>query len=93
MDDKIININNFKDYITDLNLDIKDKISLINFISSLKSEILNNIEKEINVEIDSKKELVSIFSNKKDYKNLHNILTELLYTEKTLEFFNNQKNK
>jgi len=91
MDDKI-NIDNFKNYISNLDLNIKDKINLINFISSIKSEILNNLKENIEIDINSKVELISIFSDKKDYKNLQEILNDFFNTKTILEYINNQKN-
>lgn len=90
MDDKL-SITDYKDYISDLKLDIKSKMELINFISSLKSEIINNLESKIQKEVDDNVTLLSTFLEKKDHKTINNITSDILFFKRVKEFFNNQK--
>ena len=92
MDDQL-SINNHKDYISNLELDIKDKMALINFINSIKSEVVNNLSSKIEEDKSAVEKLLPVFFEKRDLKNIKSLIEEELFYKQMLEYFNNQIKK
>ena len=92
MDDQL-SISNHKDYISNLELDIKDKMALINFINSIKSEVVNNLSSKIEEDKSAVEKLLPVFFEKKDLKNIKSLIEEELFYKQMLEYFNNQIKK